>query len=77
LSPSPDHRLAGFNFNVEEWFESDHYETLSICRTLALCFDRVENPRATRRELLVENCFRPTVRAAPLGASADDGPNLG
>jgi arylamine N-acetyltransferase len=31
-----DHWLPGFNFNVEEWFESDRYETLAICRTLAL-----------------------------------------
>jgi len=27
--------LAGFNFNVEEWFEGDRYETLAICRQLA------------------------------------------
>ena len=32
----PDHWLPGFNFNVEEWFEGDRYETLAICRTLAL-----------------------------------------
>jgi hypothetical protein len=31
-----DHWLPGFNFNVEEWFEGDQYETLAICRTLAL-----------------------------------------
>jgi hypothetical protein len=31
-----DHWLPGFNFNVEEWFEGDRYETLAICRTLAL-----------------------------------------
>jgi len=29
-----DHWLPGFNFNVEEWFEGDHYETLAICRGL-------------------------------------------
>jgi len=29
-------RLPGFNFNVEEWFEGDRYETLAICRSLAL-----------------------------------------
>jgi hypothetical protein len=29
-------RSAGFNFNVEEWFEGDHYETLAICRSLDL-----------------------------------------
>jgi hypothetical protein len=28
--------LPGFNFNVEEWFEGDRYETLAICRSLAL-----------------------------------------
>ena len=28
--------LEGFNYNVEEWFEGGHYETLAICRTLAL-----------------------------------------
>jgi hypothetical protein len=27
-----DHWLPGFNFNVEEWFEGDRYETLAICR---------------------------------------------
>jgi hypothetical protein len=31
-----DHRLHGFNCNVEEWFEGDHYETLAICRNLAI-----------------------------------------
>ncbi len=30
-----DHWLHGFNYNVEEWFEHDHYETLAICRQLA------------------------------------------
>jgi hypothetical protein len=30
-------RSAGFNFNVEEWdAEGSNYETLAICRTLAL-----------------------------------------
>jgi hypothetical protein len=29
-----NHWLPGFNFNVEEWFEGDRYETLAICRTL-------------------------------------------
>jgi hypothetical protein len=36
LSPLPDHWLPGFNLNVEEWFDGDRYETLAICRTLAL-----------------------------------------
>ena len=32
-----DHWLPGFNFNVEEWdAKGDTYETLAICRTLAL-----------------------------------------
>jgi len=31
-----DRWLPGFNFNVEEWFEGDTYETLAICRSLAL-----------------------------------------
>jgi hypothetical protein len=32
-----DHWLPGFNFNVEEWdAEGRHYETLAICRSLAL-----------------------------------------
>ena len=30
-----NHWLDGFNFNVEEWFEGDRYETLAICRQLA------------------------------------------
>jgi hypothetical protein len=29
-----DHWLPGFNFNVEEWFEGDRYETLAVCRSL-------------------------------------------
>jgi hypothetical protein len=32
-----NHWLPGFNFNVEEWDASgQNYETLAICRTLAL-----------------------------------------
>jgi hypothetical protein len=31
-----NHWLPGFNFNVEEWFEGDQYETLAICRSLDL-----------------------------------------
>jgi hypothetical protein len=32
-----DHWLPGFNFNVEEWDAKElHYETLAICRSLAL-----------------------------------------
>jgi len=31
-----NHWLPGFNFNLEEWFEGDRYETLAICRSLAL-----------------------------------------
>jgi hypothetical protein len=32
-----DDWLPGFNFNVEEWdAEGLHYETLAICRSLAL-----------------------------------------
>jgi hypothetical protein len=32
-----DHWLPGFNFNVEEWSATGlTYETLAICRTLAL-----------------------------------------
>jgi hypothetical protein len=33
---SENHWLPGFNFNVEDWFEGDRYETLAICRSLAL-----------------------------------------
>ena len=35
---APDHwpTLHGFNYNVEEWDESDNYQTLAICRTFAL-----------------------------------------
>jgi hypothetical protein len=34
---SQDHCLPGLNFNVEEWNAKGHtYETLAICRTLAL-----------------------------------------
>ena len=31
-----NHWLPGFNFNVEEWFEADRYETLTICRSASL-----------------------------------------
>jgi hypothetical protein len=32
-----DHWLPGFNFNVEEWdAKGQNYETLAICRSLAL-----------------------------------------
>jgi hypothetical protein len=32
-----DHWLPGFNFNVEEWDATgQNYETLAICRSLAL-----------------------------------------
>jgi len=32
-----NHWLPGFNFNVEEWdAKGDTYETLAICRSLAL-----------------------------------------
>jgi hypothetical protein len=30
-----NHWLHGFNYNVEEWFEGDRYETPAICRQLA------------------------------------------
>jgi len=34
---SQDHSLPGSNFNVEEWGAKGlHYETLAICRSLAL-----------------------------------------
>jgi hypothetical protein len=29
-----NHWLPGFNFNVEEWFEGDRFETLAICHML-------------------------------------------
>jgi hypothetical protein len=34
--PPNDHWLRGFNFNVEEWFDGNRYETLAICRSLDL-----------------------------------------
>jgi hypothetical protein len=41
-----DHWLPGFNFNVEEWdAKGQTYETLAICRSLALAravFEAVE-----------------------------------
>ena len=37
LSPPLDHWLPGFNFNVEEWdAKGQTYETLAVCRSLAL-----------------------------------------
>jgi hypothetical protein len=33
-----NHWLPGFNFNVEEWdAKGQTYETLAICRSIALC----------------------------------------
>jgi hypothetical protein len=37
-----DHWLPGFYFNVEEWFENNQYETLAICRSLALALAAFE-----------------------------------
>jgi len=34
--PKIQHWFPGINFNVEEWFEGDRYETLATCRSLAL-----------------------------------------
>jgi len=50
-----DHWLPGFNFNVEEWdAEGQAYETLAICRTLALAraaFEAaIEEKRLTKKE---------------------------
>jgi hypothetical protein len=43
-----DHWLTGFNYNVEEWnAEGLHYETLAICRNLALA-------RAAFKEAIAE-----------------------
>ena len=42
-----DHWLHGFNYNVEEWREGDRYETLAICRSLALA-------RAAFKEAIAE-----------------------
>jgi hypothetical protein len=39
LTPLPDHWIAGFNFNVEEWFQGDRHQTQAICRTLAMARD--------------------------------------
>jgi len=37
LDAPPDHWLPDFNFNVEAWdAKGQTYETLAICRTLAL-----------------------------------------
>ena len=47
-----DHWLPGFNYNVEEWFEGDRYETLAICRSFALA-------RAAFKEAVAE---KPTGR---------------
>jgi hypothetical protein len=45
--PQDDHWLPGFNFNVEEWFEGDRYETLAICRSLALAgYSRLRSARS-------------------------------
>ena len=44
---SQDHWLPGFNFNVEEWDEGDQYETLAICRSLALASSASRRKRST------------------------------
>jgi len=43
-----DHWQPSFNYNVEEWdAEGQHYETLAICRSLALA-------RAAFKEAIAE-----------------------
>jgi hypothetical protein len=42
------HWLPGFNFNVEEWFDGDQYETLAVCVTLALARAPCSRPRSPR-----------------------------
>jgi len=49
-----NHWLPGFNFNVEEWdAEGLHYETLAICRSLALARTAVAAAKRLRRKALV------------------------
>jgi hypothetical protein len=55
LTPPPDHWLPGFNFSVEEWdAQGQTYETLAICRTLALARARskLRRPRLAGAFLL-------------------------
>jgi hypothetical protein len=53
-----DHWLHGFNYNVEEWFEGDRYETLAICRQLA-------HARAVFKEAVAEKPAGPLHDAQP------------
>jgi hypothetical protein len=47
LAMPQDHWLPGFNFNVEEWFEGDHYDKRSAAHSNwpAPC-SRLQSPRS-------------------------------
>ena len=50
-----DHWLLGFNFNVDEWFAGDRYETLAICRKLVearAVFDLVTTEKPAGRFMI-------------------------
>lgn len=36
MIPPKDYWLPGFQYNIEEWDERGHYETLAICRSLTI-----------------------------------------
>jgi hypothetical protein len=58
-----NHWLPGFNFNVEVWLDGDCYETLAICRTLALA----RAAFAEKPEALHDPPAHPRREAAPGG----------
>jgi hypothetical protein len=69
-----DHWLPGFNFNVEEWFEGDQYETLAICRSLELARAVFAGrDRGEARRLVHDPPPHPRREAAPGGRLVSSG----
>lgn len=68
MTGNAGHWLDGFQYNVEEWGENDHYDTLAICKGLdqAVALFDAEVARNPNRKLMVRNRMR-EVRKHPPG----------
>jgi hypothetical protein len=51
-----NHWLPGFNFNVEEWFAGDRYETLAICRSPGASDDAAASESPPPASALARSC---------------------
>jgi hypothetical protein len=76
-----DHWPHGFNFNVEEWSEGDRYETLAICRTLAMARAAFKDHRREAERALHDPqphpCREAASRATGKPAPRDEKSRLG